>query len=261
MEQMNAVEMDVVDTHFELTDEIKAALKENLGNKLKTVKFDGQVYVFKPLTKLEWDTYIIKWLQERTRVTKQEVSQEERHQRLLDVSIVFPSMPITFANNPAIKLLFWNNVPAGVPSKLVNLIQHHSGYFVPGYPGGIIDTLVAEDMTEPEPMEPRPTEEMLDTLRNSTDMPCKLLRVGTKWWVIRGLRYSEAKLLKKNLMQDPDSNYELQSLKNCILLGDTNFNALLAGVVQMLIVTMNEVSGLSAEGDPSELMDIEVDDL
>jgi hypothetical protein len=259
MDNLQPVETISVDTKFELTEEMTTLLKEKLGNKLKKIVIEGQTYVFKPLTKLEWDTHILKWIQERARTTKNDVSQEERHQRLIDVSVVFPSIVTTFQNNTAFKLLFWNNVPAGVPSRLVQLIQHHSGYLVQGMISE--RDVTAEDLFEAEETDPRPSPETLEIIKSSTDMPCKLVRIRNKWWVIRGLRYAEAKTLKKFLIQDPDSNYELTTLKSCILMGDTHFDSMLAGEVHMLIVLMNQISGLSSEGAPEEELDVEADDL
>ena len=256
---MNPESTEVISTHFELTPEIREKLKEVFPGKLKTIKIDGQSYVFKPLTKMEWDTHVLGWLKERTRITKNTVSQEDRTQRLIDVSVVFPSMPVSFQDNMAVKILFWNHVPAGVPDRLLQLISHHSGFLVPSLikQGDIL----AEDLFEAPELEPRPDDDTLNMIKDATDMPCRLLRIDSKWWVIRGLRYHEAKRLRKNLLEDPESDVELDFLRDCIMYGDKNFNKQLAGMVNYLIMAMNEISGLSADGESEPILDVETEDL
>jgi hypothetical protein len=256
---MEAQEVLQVSTHFPLEDETKEGLKGLFPGQLKTIKIDDQVYVFKPLTKLEWDTHIINWLKEKTRTSKTTVTSEERTQRLIDVAVVFPAMPTAFQNNPAIKILFWNQVAAGTPDRLVQLISHHSGFFVPGMIKE--KDIFAQDLFEAPEMDPKPSQEDLNLIKDSTDMPCRLIRIDAKWWVIRGMKYFEAKNLRKNLMEDPEGDAELDTLKNCILFGEKNFNKQLAGVVNYLIMMMNEISGLSADGESEPLLDIEAEDL
>ncbi len=235
-------------THFELTPADIERLKAQYGSILKKKDLMGQTFVFRVVSRRMWEDDIETWRKSMSDSNK-EFTVDDVDKKLIETAVVFPSLNYEF-ENPGHELLFWNNQPAGVQPRLARQIEHHAGYIVADLVKG--DEAYAENLFTVE-KKPRPSEEEIELAKDKTDLPLKLVGLGDEWYIIRAAKHTEFKATTKAFQENRAGDHDLQLLKRCILLGDTEFDNKPAGLVTILLNHLQQVSGLGDEDIFSEV--------
>jgi hypothetical protein len=231
-----------VDTHFDLTPEIKKKIKDKYPyDRLKKVTLFGQDYVFRVITHEKWQKEVITWRKDNVGVKN--LDDVDFDKKILEVALVFPAIPYEFGSIGH-QLVFWNNQPAGAMSRLARQIEYHSGFFVQELSAE--DDVVVEDLFDFDRPE-RPDESTITRLKESCSLPLRLIGVMDEWYVIRAMKHSEARLTMKAIRDNPEGEHDVKQLKRCILHGTTDFEDMPAGVVNTLIYQLRMLSGLGED--------------
>lgn len=240
----------LVDTQRVLTDDVRKKLKETFGSRAKKVTLMGGTFVFLSLNREAWKSRVDGPLEELLK-KKDGVTTEEREKILLKASVVFP-----FFHNPAEEITFWNNQPAGIQSRLAELIEHHSGYLVPAL--ATDEDFYVESLDEDIDIDSlKPDEQYLEKVKQEVALPLRLVRFHRNWWVVRALTWTEAKSLQRKLMENPEGDHEENTLKECIVYGPKEFDSLAAGALMFLMSNVRQASGLVAEDEALFNSDVE----
>lgn len=227
---------------YELTQDIIDNLKKLIAShglepKIYKFTFDGDVLLFRPLYRADWNE-----IQAYIRANKNDVPKDDLDRMICERCLLWPEEIM----HPGL----WEIQRAGIQESLADECLFRSGFFDPTRDNQG-EIMKVETLSTIEPG-PRPTPEQIAELKAKYNWPMKLVFINGDYYVVRPLNRGEWKLIQTSEDPDPDM---LIVERACVWSRNypngPDFSDKVAGTVRSLSSVVVEISGLLVDNRPT----------
>lgn len=225
---------------LELTPKIVEQIKRELSaaglpTKIYKMTFDGDVFVFRPLYRRDWNR-----IQAFLRDNQKAFSEELFNRKVCEAAVIFPDTMF----HP----LQWEQQRAGYADTLAKFVMAKSGFFDPNVDQS--DLLSVEPLDEPQPAL-RPDAAVIEALKEkfaSWPRGLKLAQVGDDWFMTRPLTRGEWKQIQKASAAGEEEDQDLAIVQRALIYPpNPNLEESLAGAIRALAAVILESSGFALD--------------